>query len=61
LDITFNEDKCSVRRGHSAENLNILRKVALYIVSQLKDKKSINKRRYKAVLNDEYLEKILFG
>jgi predicted transposase YbfD/YdcC len=61
LDVTFNEDKCRARRGHSAENLNILRKTALYKVSQLKDKKSINKRRYQAALNDEYLEKILFG
>jgi predicted transposase YbfD/YdcC len=61
LDVTFNEDKCRARRGHSAENLNILRKAALHRVSQLKDKKSINKRRYRASLNEEYLEKILFA
>lgn len=61
LDVTFNEDKCRARKGHSAENLNILRKIALYKVSRLKDKKSINKRRYKAALNNEYLEEILFG
>jgi len=27
----------------------------------MKDKKSMNKRRYKAALSEKYLEKIIFG
>lgn len=60
LDVTFGEDKSRARSGYAPENLNILRKIALHRVNQLNDKKSINKRRYKAALNEKYLEKILF-
>lgn len=61
LDVTFGEDRSRARKGNAPENLNIFRKMALHRVSQMKDKKSINKRRYKAALNEKYLEKIIFG
>lgn len=59
LDVTFNEDACRVRTGHAAENLAILRRVALQRVRQLESKSSLKKRRFKAALNTDFLEKIL--
>lgn len=59
LDVTFKEDACRVRGENAALNLNIFRKFALMKVKQMNDKQSLKKRRYKASLNDEYLEKIL--
>ena len=58
-DVTFREDACRVRKDYSATNLNTLRKFALAIVSQYKDKLSLRKRLFKAVLNMEYLKKLL--
>lgn len=64
LDVTFKEDNCSPdsyrERGKNAPfNLNILRKFALMKLKQMNDKQSLKKRRYKASLNDEYLDKII--
>lgn len=59
LDVTFKEDACRARTGYAPENLNILRKFALRKISQMKDKLSLKKRRYRASLNNEYLEKVL--
>ncbi|HHH53563.1 MAG TPA: ISAs1 family transposase [Bacteroidetes bacterium] len=59
LDVTFNEDASRARVGYSQQNLNILRKVALQRITQMKDKLSKKKRRYRASLNNEYLKKIL--
>ena len=59
LDVTFKEDACRARSGNAAENLNILRKLALHRLDRMDDKLSLQKRRYKAALNNQYLEKIL--
>lgn len=59
LDVTFREDHCRARKDHSASNLNILRKFALAIVSEQKDKLSLRKRLCKAALNINYLKKLL--
>lgn len=59
LDVTFREDACRARKDYSATNLNILRKFALAIVSQYKDKLSLRKRLFKAALNIDYLKKLL--
>jgi predicted transposase YbfD/YdcC len=59
LDVTFDEDACRARSGHALENLNILRKFALLKLKQRKDKISLKKRRFRASMNTEYLEKVL--
>jgi predicted transposase YbfD/YdcC len=38
LDVTFNEDKCRARTGYAPENLSIIRKFSLQIISNAKDK-----------------------
>ena len=59
LDVTFKEDACRARAGNAAENLNIMRKIALHRLSQNRSKLSLKKRRFRASLNQDYLEKII--
>ena len=58
-DVTFGEDDSKIKKGFAPENMNSLRKMALQRVSKIEDKLSKKKRRYKASLNVEYLEKIV--
>lgn len=55
LDVSFNEDKCRVRKDNGPENLNILRKTALQFLKSMKDKRSVKGRRQRAGWNDNYL------
>lgn len=59
LDVTFKEDQCRARIGYAAQNLSVLRKLALHLVSQQKDKLSMKKKLYKAALDIEYLKLLL--
>lgn len=59
LDVTFKEDNCRVREGNAPENLSLLRKLALQMMTQMDDKLSIQKRRTKAAFDTKYLKKIL--
>jgi len=60
LDVTFGEDSSKKRMGNSAENFNIIFKSALTI---LKKEKSLNKsnpqKRFEALINKKYREKLL--
>ena len=59
LDVTFQEDACRARTHNAPQNLNILRKIALQRITQMKDKLSKKKRRYRASLNNDYLKAVL--
>ncbi|WP_172916166.1 ISAs1 family transposase [Capnocytophaga canimorsus] len=59
LDVTFREDSCRARAGFSAENLSALRKLALQMIKNQKDKLSLKKRRLKAAYNIDYLKDII--
>lgn len=59
LDITFKEDACRARAGYASQNLSVLRKMALHIVTEQKDRLSMKKRLYKAALDTSYLKKLL--
>lgn len=62
LDVTFQEDQCRVRQGHSDANFSILRRTAL---SMLKNESTlrvgIKNKRLNAGWDDGYLDKVLFG
>jgi hypothetical protein len=45
--------------GYVSQNLSVLRKMALYITSEQKDRLSLKKRLYKAALYMEYLKNLL--
>jgi predicted transposase YbfD/YdcC len=59
LDVTFKEDLCRTRTGNAPENLSTIRKFALQIISNAKDKYSFKKRQYKAALDFEYMKKLI--
>ena len=59
LDVTFKEDLCRARSGHAPENLSVLRKMSLQLLSNQKDMYSLKKRQYKAALDSDYMRKIL--
>lgn len=55
LDVTFLEDASRARKGNAAQNLSLIRKLALQVVRNYSDKRSIRKRLFKASLNEEYM------
>lgn len=60
LDVTFNEDACRVRQGEAAENLAVLRHIALSLLRQEKTAKvGLKAKRFKAALEIDYLHKVL--
>lgn len=59
LDVTFNEDANRSRTGNAPQNLNVLRKMALHRISNMNDKLSLKKRRFRASMNVEYLRKVI--
>lgn len=60
MDVVFREDDCRIRKGFSAENLSVVRHIALNLLrSEKSDTFSIKKKRYLATLDQEYLKKIL--
>lgn len=62
LDVTFREDEMRSRKGNLPENLAALKRIALNMIKrETSIKKSMNIKRQKACLNEEYLEKIIFG
>lgn len=59
LDVVLNEDNSRKRTLNCAENFNIILKSALTLINQEKTlKKSKNNKRLKALLNQEYREKV---
>jgi predicted transposase YbfD/YdcC len=61
LDVTFDEDQSRARKGHAAANLAMLRKVVLSLLKNdttIRD--SIRGKRYRAALDENILEHILF-
>ena len=60
LDVQFNEDQSRVRKGHEAENLSRVRRLALNLLKQEKTcKKGIAIKRLKAGWDTNYLLKVL--
>ncbi len=61
LDVGFREDDCLIHSGYSAENLAILRHIALHLIKQDETIKGGIARKLKlAGVDDRYLESILF-
>ncbi len=59
LDVTFKEDACRARTGNAPENLSIIRKIALQMIANCKNKLSLKKRQYKATLDGKYTLKMM--
>jgi predicted transposase YbfD/YdcC len=60
LDVVFREDDCRVRAGNAAQNLALVRKLALSMLSREKScKRGMKVKRFKAALDLQYLLKVL--
>lgn len=62
LDVQFGEDACRTRRDHSAENLALIRRVALNILRHNgPTRDSLRQRKIRAALNDHYRLNLILG
>ncbi len=59
MDVIFQEDQMRTRKGNSAENLIVLRNIALNILKKDPSKSSLKQKRYRAALDDAFLLKLL--
>jgi predicted transposase YbfD/YdcC len=59
LDVIFREDDARIRVGHAAQNMAILRQLALNILKKDTSKGSLRTKRYKSALDISFLEKLL--
>ena len=57
LDVTFGEDQCRLRTGNAALKDNILRRMALYLLSQTPE--NISKKRKRTAYDNGFLVSIL--
>jgi len=56
LDVTFNEDRCRIRKDHAAENMVALRHVALNLLRQEPSRRiSLRQKRLLCGLDENYL------
>ena len=61
LDTVFREDESRIRKDNSPQNMAVVRHIALNILKREKTiKRSIQRKRFLAALDESYLEKVLF-
>jgi len=62
LDMSFGEDACRIRKGYGAQNLAVLRHMAINLLGRDRQaKRGIKARRKRAGWNRSYLMQILMG
>ena len=62
LDVQFGEDACRARKDHSAENLAVIRRMALNVLRHNgPPRDSVRRRKLRAALNDDYRLRLLLG
>ncbi len=60
LDVTFNEDHCRIRSGHSPRNLALLRRMALNALNRETNlKRSLRQKMKRAAMNNDYMMTVL--
>ena len=59
LDVTFGEDLSRIRIGESAENMAVLRTIALNLLKQDKTKSSLKQKRFRAAMDNSFLWQLL--
>lgn len=59
LDVSFREDASRIRQDDGAENMGLLRRIALNLLGQEPSKQSLKGKRKRAGWDDAYLEKVL--
>jgi len=59
LDVTFGEDHSRIRAGESAENMAVLRTIALNLLKQDTSKSSLKQKRFRAAMDNDFLLHLL--
>jgi predicted transposase YbfD/YdcC len=59
LDVTFREDENRTRKDHAALNFTIIRRAALNMLKKEKSKMSLKRKRLKALMDNQFREKLL--
>lgn len=59
LDVTFGEDLSRIRTGESAENMAVLRTIALNLLKQDTAKGSLRQKRFRAAMDNDFLFQLL--
>jgi len=59
LDVTFREDDSRIRKGHGAENMGALRRLAITLLKREPTKQSIATKRLMAAWDEGYLWRVL--
>lgn len=59
LDVIFGEDQSRKRIRNAAQNFSTIRKIALNLLKAQSEKISVNRKRNKCALSDQYREKTL--
>lgn len=59
LDVIFHEDASRIRTGDAPQNMGVVRHIALNLLRQEPSKGSVKTKRFRAALNDAYLERVL--
>jgi predicted transposase YbfD/YdcC len=59
LDVVFHEDAARTRTRHADNNQALLRKIALNLLKQDHSKGSLNNKRYRAAVNEDFLTQVL--
>lgn len=59
LDVVFGEDQSRKRIRNAAQNFSTIRKIALNLLKAQSEKISVNRKRNKCALSDQYREKTL--
>ncbi len=61
LDVSFNEGKNRVSKRHGAENLALIRRLALRLLKQHPNKRCLKCKRLFAALDPTFLEEVIRG
>jgi predicted transposase YbfD/YdcC len=59
MDVTFGEDLSRIRVGESAENMAVLRTIALNLLKQDSSKSSLKQKRFRAAMDNDFLFQLL--
>jgi predicted transposase YbfD/YdcC len=59
LDVIFHEDASRIRTGDAPQNMGVVRHIALNLLRQEPSTGSVKTKRFRAALNDAYLERVL--
>lgn len=61
LDVILNDDRCRHDKDRAAENISMIRRLALNLYKQDKRKIRLKSKMARAVLDDQYREQVILG